>query len=70
MSMTPPSPHGMKDACCLLNMGYSITTDHISPTSNIQKDSPAAEYLMERGVDRKDFNSYGSHRRNDEMNQF
>jgi len=70
MSMTPPGPHGVKDAYCLLNLGDSTTTDHISPAGNIQKDSPAAKYLMERGVDRKDFNSYGSRRGNDEMNQF
>jgi len=67
MTMTPPGPHGVKDAYCLLNLGDSITTDHISPAGNIQKDSPAAKYLMERGVDRKDFNSYGSRRGNDEI---
>ncbi|CAN7048702.1 unnamed protein product [Brassica rapa subsp. trilocularis] len=67
MTMDPPGPHSVKDAYCLLNFSDSITTDHISPTGNIQKDSPAAKYLMERGVDRKDFNSYGSHRGNDEI---
>lgn len=67
MTMTPPGPHSVKDAYCLLNLGDSITTDHISPAGNIQKDSPAAKYLMERGVDRKDFNSYGSRRGNDEI---
>ncbi|PIA57873.1 hypothetical protein AQUCO_00500057v1 [Aquilegia coerulea] len=67
MTMDPPGPHGVKDAYCLLNFGDSITTDHISPAGNIQKDSPAAKYLMERGVDRKDFNSYGSRRGNDEV---
>ncbi|CAN7048495.1 unnamed protein product [Brassica oleracea var. botrytis] len=67
MTMDPPGPHSVKDAYCLLNFGDSITTDHISPAGNIQKDSPAAKYLMERGVDRKDFNSYGSRRGNDEI---
>ncbi|KAM3395365.1 aconitate hydratase, cytoplasmic [Capsicum galapagoense] len=67
MTMDPPGPHGVKDAYCLLNFGDSITTDHISPAGSIHKDSPAARYLMERGVDRKDFNSYGSRRGNDEI---
>jgi aconitate hydratase len=67
MTMDPPGPHNVKDAYCLLNFGDSITTDHISPAGNIQKDSPAAKFLMERGVDRKDFNSYGSRRGNDEI---
>ncbi|XP_058090875.1 aconitate hydratase 1 [Magnolia sinica] len=67
MTMSPPGPHGVQDAYCLLNFGDSITTDHISPAGSIHKDSPAAKYLMERGVDRKDFNSYGSRRGNDEV---
>ncbi|KAF5746069.1 aconitate hydratase cytoplasmic [Tripterygium wilfordii] len=67
MTMDPPGSHGVKDAYCLLNFGDSITTDHISPAGNIHKDSPAAKYLLERGVDRKDFNSYGSRRGNDEV---
>ncbi|CAA3010903.1 aconitate hydratase, cytoplasmic [Olea europaea subsp. europaea] len=67
MTMDPPGPHGVKDAYCLLNFGDSITTDHISPAGSIHKDSPAAKYLVERGVDHKDFNSYGSRRGNDEI---
>lgn len=67
MTMDPPGPHGVKDAYCLLNFGDSITTDHISPAGSIHKDSPAAKYLLERGVDRRDFNSYGSRRGNDEV---
>ncbi|KAH9710780.1 Aconitate hydratase 1 [Citrus sinensis] len=67
MTMSPPGPHGVKGAYCLLNFGDSITTDHISPAGSIHKDSPAAKYLMERGVDRRDFNSYGSRRGNDEI---
>ncbi|KAF5738104.1 aconitate hydratase 1 [Tripterygium wilfordii] len=67
MSMSPPGPFGVKAAYCLLNFGDSITTDHISPAGSIHKDSPAARYLMEHGVDRRDFNSYGSRRGNDEV---
>jgi aconitate hydratase len=67
MSLSPPGPHGVKDAYCLLNFGDSITTDHISPAGSIHKDSPAAKFLVERGVDRRDFNSYGSRRGNDEI---
>ncbi|KAL4280703.1 hypothetical protein GQ457_03G011250 [Hibiscus cannabinus] len=46
-----------------------ITTDHISPAGSIHKDSPAAKYLLGRGVERKDFNSYGSRRGNDEKGE-
>ncbi|GFP98142.1 aconitate hydratase 2 mitochondrial [Phtheirospermum japonicum] len=67
MTMDPPGPRGVKDAYCLLLFGDSITTDHISPAGSIHKDSPAAKYLMDRGVDRRDFNSYGSRRGNDEV---
>ncbi|CAL1361102.1 unnamed protein product [Linum trigynum] len=67
MTMSPPGPYCVKDAYCLLSFGDSITTDHISPAGSIHKDSPAAKYLMERGVDRRDFNSYGSRRGNDEV---
>ena len=67
MTIDPPGPHRVKDAYCLLNFGDSITTDHISPAGSIHKDSPAARYLLKRGVDRKDFNSYGSRRGNDEV---
>ena len=57
----------IKGAHCLINMGDSITTDHISPAGKIAKNSPAARYLAERGVAEKDFNSYGSRRGNDEI---
>ncbi|OAY55129.1 aconitate hydratase, cytoplasmic isoform X1 [Manihot esculenta] len=67
MTMEPPGPHGVKDAYCLLSFGDSITTDHISPAGSIHKDSPAAKYLLERGVQPRDFNSYGSRRGNDEV---
>jgi aconitate hydratase len=48
-------------------LGDSVTTDHISPAGAIKKDSPAARYLNEHGVENKDFNSYGSRRGNHEV---
>lgn len=48
-------------------MGDSITTDHISPAGNIAKNSPAARYLQARGVQPKDFNTYGARRGNFEV---
>jgi len=57
----------LKGAHCLLNMGDSITTDHISPAGKIAKNSPAARYLAECGISEKDFNSYGSRHGNDEI---
>ena len=57
----------IKDAYCLCLFGDSITTDHISPAGNISKTSPAAKYLISKGVEQKDFNSYGARRGNDEI---
>ncbi len=51
----------------LLKLGDSVTTDHISPAGSIKADSPAGTYLTEHGVERKDFNSYGSRRGNHEV---
>ncbi len=51
----------------LAKLGDSVTTDHISPAGSIKADSPAGQYLVEHGVDRKDFNSYGSRRGNHEV---
>jgi aconitate hydratase len=48
-------------------LGDSVTTDHISPAGSIKKDSPAARYLNEHGVENRDFNSYGSRRGNHEV---
>src|SRR5690606_13279637 len=48
-------------------LGDSITTDHISPAGAIKGDSPAGRYLQERGIEQKDFNSYGSRRGNHEV---
>ena len=67
---TEKNPKPVKDisgAYCLLNMGDSITTDHISPAGKIAGNSPAARYLKDRGVDAKDFNTYGARRGNDEI---
>ncbi len=54
-------------ARCLVMVGDSVTTDHISPAGAIKPDSPAGKYLIERDVERKDFNSYGSRRGNHEV---
>mgnify|MGYP000872168333 CR=1 FL=1 len=51
----------------LLKLGDSVTTDHISPAGSIKADSPAGKYLTEHGVERRDFNSYGSRRGNHEV---
>jgi len=66
----PKSPKSVTDiagAKVLAILGDSVTTDHISPAGNIKADSPAGKYLSEHGVDRKDFNSYGSRRGNHEV---
>ncbi|MCC2592830.1 aconitate hydratase [Tessaracoccus sp. OS52] len=63
-----PEPVGDIDgARVLLKLGDSVTTDHISPAGAIKADSPAGKYLTEHGVERKDFNSYGSRRGNHEV---
>jgi aconitate hydratase len=54
-------------ARCLVMLGDSVTTDHISPAGAIKPDSPAGRYLTDHGVERKDFNSYGSRRGNHEV---
>ncbi len=55
------------DARCLALLGDSVTTDHISPAGAIAKDTPGGRFLMEEGVEQKDFNSYGSRRGNDRV---
>jgi aconitate hydratase len=63
-----PEPVGdIVDARCLIMVGDSVTTDHISPAGAIKPDSPAGRYLVEHGIERKDFNSYGSRRGNHEV---
>jgi aconitate hydratase len=66
----PASPVPVVDiagARVLAKLGDSVTTDHISPAGSIKADSPAGKYLAEHGVDRRDFNSYGSRRGNHEV---
>ena len=66
----PREPQPVEDihgARCLVLLGDSVTTDHISPAGAIRPDSPAGKYLVEHGVERKDFNSYGSRRGNHEV---
>ncbi len=63
-----PEPVGdIHGARCLVLLGDSVTTDHISPAGAIKPDSPAGTYLVDHGVERKDFNSYGSRRGNHEV---
>jgi aconitate hydratase len=66
----PREPQPVEDihgARCLVLLGDSVTTDHVSPAGAIRPDSPAGKYLVEHGVARKDFNSYGSRRGNHEV---
>jgi aconitate hydratase len=66
----PASPQPVDDvhgARCLVMLGDSVTTDHISPAGAIRPDSPAGTYLTDHGVERRDFNSYGSRRGNHEV---
>jgi aconitate hydratase len=65
--MTPEPVADIVEARVLAKLGDSVTTDHISPAGSIKVDSPAGRYLTEHGVDRKDFNSYGSRRGNHEV---
>jgi len=67
MGEEPEPIKPIKGARALIKVGDSITTDHISPAGSIKRDSPAGEYLIEHGVEQKDFNSYGSRRGNDRV---
>jgi aconitate hydratase len=67
MSKEPGTIEDVRGARCLVQVGDSVTTDHISPAGAIRPQSPAGEYLVEHGVERKDFNSYGSRRGNHEV---
>ncbi|MEX1062080.1 MAG: aconitate hydratase AcnA [Balneolaceae bacterium] len=67
MGKTPEPISPIEGARVLIKVGDSITTDHISPAGNIAADSPAGSYLLENGVEQKDFNSYGSRRGNDRI---
>jgi aconitate hydratase len=63
----PPVPSNIKDARVLVSVGDSVTTDHISPAGSIAPSSPAGRYLIERGVEPVNFNSYGSRRGNHDV---
>ncbi|WP_147106873.1 aconitate hydratase [Nesterenkonia populi] len=67
MEMEPGPVSDVKGARVLLKLGDSVTTDHISPAGSFKSDTPAGRYLLENGVERKDFNSYGSRRGNHEV---
>jgi aconitate hydratase len=67
MNAEPSPVTDISGARVLLKLGDSVTTDHISPAGSIKADSPAGRYLSEHGVDRRDFNSYGSRRGNHEV---
>jgi aconitate hydratase len=66
----PPEPEPLSDvegARVLAKLGDSVTTDHISPAGSIKKDGPAGAYLIEHGVEPREFNSYGARRGNHEV---
>ena len=67
LTIDPLPIKDIKGAYCLLNLGDSITTDHISPAGKIASNSPAANYLSLRGIDKKDYNTYGARRGNFEV---
>ncbi len=67
MQHEPAPVEDISGARVLAKLGDSVTTDHISPAGSIKADSPAGTYLAEHGVERKDFNSYGSRRGNHEV---
>ena len=67
MKIEPDVVKNITNAHCLLNLGDSITTDHISPAGNIAKNSPAARFLTTKGVEKADFNTYGARRGNDQI---
>ncbi|MFZ3452434.1 aconitate hydratase [Arthrobacter sp. 7Tela_A1] len=67
MKAQPEPVTNIEGARVLLKLGDSVTTDHISPAGSFKSDTPAGKYLLEHGVARKDFNSYGSRRGNHEV---
>ena len=67
MSREPEPVEDVSGARCLVVAGDSVTTDHISPAGAIKVDSPAGRYLVEHGVEPREFNSYGSRRGNHEV---
>jgi aconitate hydratase len=67
LEMTPGVVEDVFDARVLARLGDSVTTDHISPAGNIRANGPAGKYLIDCGVDPKDFNSYGTRRGNHQV---
>ncbi|QIE95938.1 aconitate hydratase AcnA [Pantoea stewartii] len=67
MEKTPKPVEDIRGARLLAILGDSVTTDHISPAGSIKAESPAGRYLLAHGVERNDFNSYGSRRGNHEV---
>ncbi|MGJ3190211.1 aconitate hydratase AcnA [Paenarthrobacter sp. FR1] len=67
MKAQPDPVKDISGARVLLKLGDSVTTDHISPAGSFKSDTPAGQYLLANGVERKDFNSYGSRRGNHEV---
>jgi aconitate hydratase len=67
MPRQPDPVSDVSGARCLVMVGDSVTTDHISPAGAIRPDSPAGRYLVEHGIERREFNSYGSRRGNHEV---
>jgi aconitate hydratase len=67
MNKEVPTINDITQARVLALLGDSVTTDHISPAGSIDPSSPAGQYLLEQGITRKDFNSYGSRRGNHEV---
>ncbi|HEY7773259.1 MAG TPA: aconitate hydratase AcnA [Marinagarivorans sp.] len=67
MRLQPEPPKAIEGARCLVRLGDSITTDHISPAGAISPKSPAGQYLLEEGVQLQDFNSLGSRRGNHDV---
>ena len=67
MTLQPEPVEDVSGARVLLKLGDSVTTDHISPAGAFKSDTPAGKYLLDHGVARKDFNSYGSRRGNHEV---
>ena len=67
MPATPAPIKSITGARCLVSVGDSVTTDHISPAGSIKKDSPAGKFLLDSGVGVADFNQYGARRGNDRV---
>jgi aconitate hydratase len=67
MALEPGTVEDVTGARCLVSLGDSVTTDHISPAGSIKPDSPAGQYLLAHGVEGRDFNSLGSRRGNHEV---